>query len=106
MEKRRLLVLSLLLFLMLPPALPAQARLPDGPALVVVALPDGQALVRFERTGLPAYTRLPDGSLLTGADAAGQAALTQAGLSFRVLDADLAGGSYYVAFPAPVHPPA
>ncbi len=69
-------------------------------ALISVALPNEQALVHFDATGLPVYTWLyrQDGrALLTGADALGQQALADARLTYRILDADMRGATYYLA---------
>ena len=76
-------------------------------ALVQVPIATPDDLARFEQTGLPAYTRLQDreGSyLLAGATPAGLEALAAAGLSARVLDPDMAGATYYLAYPAPNRP--
>ena len=77
------------------------------------------ALGRFEATGLPVYARLdgPDGAaLLVGAStgvptatfwgdpADDLARLTGAGFAGRVLDADMTGATYYLAYPAPGRP--
>ena len=68
-----------------------------GPtSLVFVGLASGEDWDRFSSTGLPMYAQL-DGGLLSGANSSGQAALRQAGLSYRVLEADLRSGSYYLA---------
>ena len=77
-------------------------------ALVDVTIASDRDLAAFRGTGLPAYT--PPwggirGHILSGADPAGQQALAQAGLSYRILDPDTAGASYYLAYrmvgPAP-----
>ena len=105
MATRRSTALSLLLFLLLTLAWPAAAQPPaSATALVVVAVPTAAELERLERTGLPTYGRLPDGRVLAGADEAGRAALRAAGLAFQVLDPAPAGGTFYLAFPAPGRP--
>ena len=76
-------------------------------ALVQVQISASEDLTLFEQTGLPAYTRLEgrDGNyLLAGATPAGLEALAAAGLSARVLDPDMAGAAYYLAYPAPNRP--
>jgi PKD repeat protein len=111
MPVRRLPTALLLLALLasLPGTVQARAPLPSGQptALVYVALPDRQALARFAATGLPAYTR-PQGQaeqyLLAGADPAGRLRLALAGLSYRVLDSDTRGSTYYFANLMPGRP--
>ncbi len=99
-------IMLLVLLVTLAGTVQARAPLPGAPAtaLVAVAVPDQEALARFAATGLPAYTRPQDGSLLTGADAAGLLRLALAGLSFRVLDPDVAGAAYYFAYAMPGRP--
>ncbi len=91
----------------------AQAR-PTAPptdqhALVYVALSDPGDLNRFRATGLPAYALLHGREatrfLLAGAGPTGLEALSAAGLSFRVLDPDMAGATYYLAYPQPTRMP-
>ena len=60
-------------------------------------MPDASAMGRFAATGLPAYTFL-DGFLLTGAPASRLSLLDAAGLEYSLLDADLRGGRYYLAY--------
>jgi hypothetical protein len=92
----------------------AQAQAPavgNETALVAVEISATGDLERFEATGLPAYARLqgrqPQETLLAGADAAAQRLLSRAGLSYRILDADLHGTRYassvryYLAFAMP-----
>lgn len=76
-------------------------------ALVQVLVPTQADLDSFAQTGVPAYARLegPNGlSFLAGADPAGLEKLAAAGLSVRVLDDDLAGATYYLAYTAPNRP--
>jgi hypothetical protein len=89
----------------------AQAQAPavgNETALVAVEISATGDLERFEATGLPAYARLqgrqPQDYLLAGADTAGMRLLSRAGLSYRILDADLRGARsarYYLAFAMP-----
>jgi len=105
MSRRILSLLSLLIVLsILSGTLQAYPETPPGVALVYIALPTHDDLVRFQRTGLPAYARLygSEGSyVLVGAGPAELAALEAAGLSVRVLDADTTGATYYVSYPTP-----
>ncbi len=100
---RRILSLVSLLTLLAALVGSAQAQQPTT-ALVQVTISSPEELARFRGTGLPAYTPpwsgIP-GSILTGADTAGRQALAQAGLPFRLLDADMAGAAYYLLYPAP-----
>ena len=68
----------------------------DQPALVYVQIGAADDITRFASTGLELFAML-DGGLLTGADQAGQHHLKQAGLTYQVIDSDLASGSYYQA---------
>ncbi|MGD8793842.1 MAG: hypothetical protein PVF47_14920, partial [Anaerolineae bacterium] len=102
MPRRTLSMLLLLALLSLAPAI-SRSDAGQPTALVQVPLPDHEALVRFERTGLPAYARLHGSQgdyLLVGAGPAEQAALRTAGLSARVLDADVRGARYYLRYGA------
>jgi len=103
--------LSLLVLLLLLSSLPASAQVRQGraqrssrgpvTALVAVSLPDAAARARFQAAGLPAYARLygrGGAYVLTIADPAGRAALTAAGLAFRLLDADTFGATYVLAY--------
>lgn len=100
---RRILSLVSILSLLVTLAGAVQAQQPNA-ALVQVTISSPEELARFRGTGLPAYTppwgSIPD-SILTGVDPAGRQALSQAGLSFRVLDPDMAGAAYYLVYPAP-----
>jgi hypothetical protein len=76
-------------------------------ALVQVAVPTHEDLVRFQRTGLSAYARLYGNEgdyLLIGANPADLAMLAAADLPVRILDADVAGASYYLAYTLPSQP--
>jgi hypothetical protein len=90
---------------------PVQAQTPGRPdsvALLAVELASESDIDRFEAAGLPAYVRLqgrqPQDYILTGADPLGQAALSRLGLAYRVLDPDMQGASYYLAYPMPAYP--
>jgi PKD repeat protein len=87
-----------------PAGAEAEAQPRVRTALVQVSIAAPNDLARFEQTGLPAYTRLEgrEGSyLLAGATAAGLEALAAAGLSARILDPDMAGATYYLAYLPP-----
>ncbi len=107
--RRFLSLLSLLaLLLALASGVAAQGPAP-GPAtaLVYVPLTSHEDLARFEETGLPAYARMTGREveyLLVGATPEETAALSRAGLSFRILDPDTTGAAYYFAFPRPGWP--
>ena len=94
-------VFTVILFLVLLVSLTgnAQATPPARtiqPALVYVELNASDDLTRFAFTRLPLYATLHAG-LLTGANQAGQQVLSDAGLSFQLLDPDMASGTYYLA---------
>jgi PKD repeat protein len=104
--KNRILSTILLLVLLVSLTGNAQAispAMPDRTALVYVTVGSPDDLSGFASTGLPMYTQL-DGALLTGADRAGQQALTAIGLNFQVIDPDLRAGTYYLAETRPGHP--
>ncbi|MGC8960567.1 MAG: M28 family peptidase, partial [Chloroflexia bacterium] len=107
---RRFLSLISLLALLLAPAGSAAAQTPaPGPAtaLVYVALNSPGDLARFEAAGLPAYARMigrEEEYLLAGATPGELEALSRSGLSFRILDPDTSGATYYFAFPRPGQP--
>jgi len=65
-------------------------------ALLQVLVPDADAIIRFAATGLPSYTAM-DGFLLAGVPESRQPLLDRAGLTYRVLDADISGAAYYLA---------
>jgi len=100
-----LAILSALAGTVLASPPPAQ---PPATALAYVNVAIDQDLAAFRSTELPAY--LPpwgglSGHILTGADPSGQQALTQAGLTYQILDPDITEGTYYLAYrmatPAP-----
>jgi hypothetical protein len=104
----RILSTLLLLSLIISLSRSAKAEIAtvgDEVALVAIEISTPDELSRFEATGLPAYARLqgrqPQEYLLAGADSAGQALLSQAGLAFRILDGDIKGASYYLAYAMP-----
>ncbi|MFU8771452.1 MAG: M28 family peptidase [Anaerolineales bacterium] len=101
--RNRFLSYLLLLSFLISLGSPVQAQAPAGGdevALLAVEIRSESDLARFEASGLPAYARLqgrqPLDYLLTGADPSEQAALLLVGLSYQVLDADIAGASYYL----------
>jgi len=71
-----------------------------GSSLVRVAVGGKADLKLFRSTGLPAFS-LQSRYLLTGADAEGMRSLERTGLSVTVLDGDMQGATYYLAFPMP-----
>lgn len=86
---------------------PVAAAAHQTQALVYVSLASAHALDLFEATGLPVYAQAEGSSgayLLTVTDAAGLHRLTAAGLAPRVLDADIAGATYYFAIVPPGRP--
>jgi hypothetical protein len=95
--KHRLLSTILLLAMLFSLAGSAQASLAGATALLQVFVPDASAMELFASTGLPAYTFL-DGFLLSGASASRLSLLDAAGLEYSLLDADLSGGRYYLAY--------
>ena len=95
--KHRLLPTILLLAMLFSLAGSAQASRSDATALLQVFVPDASAMQRFAATGLPAYTSM-DGFLLTGATASRQTLLDAAGLEYSLLDEDMRGGQYYLAY--------
>ncbi len=108
---RRLFFALLLLALLgvLPGLVQARPGTPEGAetALVQVLLRDHEDLARFEATGLPAYARLQGRQgeyLLVGATAADLERLEEAGLHGRILDPDMAGATYLLAYPMPGRP--
>ena len=95
--KHRLLPTILLLAMLFSLAGSAQASRSDATALLQVFVPDASAMQRFAATGLPAYTSM-NGFLLTGATASRQTLLDAAGLEYSLLDEDMRGGQYYLAY--------
>jgi hypothetical protein len=94
-------VVSVLMLLVLLVTLTATAQASpvisgDQPALVYVQISAADDMTRFASTGLDLFAML-DGGLLTGADQAGQDDLKAAGLTYQVIDSNLASGSYYQA---------
>ncbi len=76
----------------------------DRPALVQIGVRGPDDLVHVETAGVPVYARLTAGKgsyLLAGAYPWQVQALQAAGLSVAVLDADLTGANYYLAYPMP-----
>lgn len=102
--KHRLLTTALLLTMLVSLTGSAWAAQPDVTALLQVFVPDDSDLDRFAATGLPAYTFFAD-SLLTGTPTARLYLLEAAGLEYRLLDADMRGGNYYLAYLRPNQSP-
>jgi len=79
----------------------------DKIALVAIEIDSQEDISLFEATGLPVYAHLQEHQskriLLSGTDAVGQVLLSQTGLSFRVLDANMEKASYYLAHASPAH---
>jgi hypothetical protein len=103
---RRLSLLTIVLTLALTAGLvPTVAQRPRLPALVAVYWGDEADLANIEAAGVPVYARLAgaDGRpyLLAGATASDLAALRQRGLALTVLDADLTGADYLLAYVMP-----
>ena len=96
----RLLSIVLLLSMLLSLTGSAWASHPDTAALLQVFVPDAGAMGRFAATGLPAYIFL-DGFLLTGGSTSRQSLLEAAGLEYKLLDTDMRGGRYYLAYLRP-----
>jgi hypothetical protein len=92
----RLLSTVLLLSMLLSLTGSAWASRPEVIALLQVFVPDTGAMGRFAATGLPAYIFL-DGFLLTGVSSSRQSLLEAAGLEYKLLDANMRGGRYYLA---------
>lgn len=95
--------LSLLIFFNTAPTQTAAADA-DGMALVAVSLTAPEHVAQFAGTLVPAFARLQGlagGYLLAGADASGLRTLQKAGLTVRVLDPDMRGAAYYLAYAIP-----
>ena len=95
--KNRLLPALMLIVMLVSLAGSASASQTEAIALLQVFIPDSYAVQRFAATGLPAYLS-KDGFLLTGASASRQGLLDAAGLETQLLDADLRGAQYYLAY--------
>ena len=95
--KNRLLSTLMLMVILVSLTGSASASQIDAIALLQVFIPDSHAVQRFAATGLPAYLS-KDGFLLTGASASRQGLLDAAGLEYQLLDADLRGAQYYLAY--------
>ncbi|MGB3714383.1 MAG: hypothetical protein WA996_08135, partial [Candidatus Promineifilaceae bacterium] len=75
--------------------------------LIAVDVETSGKLERFIKSGLPAYASLTgqDGAyLLAGADQVGLSRLQSLGLTYKVLEDDVSGHTYYLASPAPDRP--
>ena len=95
--KNRLLSTLMLMVMLVSLAGSASASQTEAIALLQVFIPDSHAVQRFAATGLPAYLSM-DGFLLTGVSASRQGLLDAAGLEYQLLDADLRGAQYYLAY--------
>ena len=99
--QRRFVVNTLLLcfLILLAAALSVGAWSPDeGVTLVLVAVPDDESAAKLEQAGWPVYERLSGASgdyVLAGLPVDGSQ--TAADLEFSILDADIAGATYYLA---------
>ena len=98
--KHRLLSTILVMVMLLSLTGSAWASRSNPTALLQVFVPDAGAISRFAATSLPAYTFL-DGFLLTGGSASRNSLLEAAGLEYKLLDADMRGGRYYLAYVRP-----
>jgi hypothetical protein len=86
---------------------PATATQPEATSLVQIPLRHDADLARVEAAGVAIYARLAGTSgeyLLAGAGTDGVNALKATGLAIRTLDADVAGGLYYLAQSLPGRP--
>jgi hypothetical protein len=75
--------------------------------LIAVDVEMSGTLERFEKSGLSAYALLNGQGgayLLAGADQVGLSKLQSLGLTYRVLEDDVSGHTYYIASPAPDRP--
>jgi Zn-dependent M28 family amino/carboxypeptidase len=110
MVRRLLSLLAALLFFILAIDVVQGFSIPsptEPTKLVYVELPTSEALVRFERSSLPAYALLTgrDGDfLLVGANFKGITDLDSLGFSYQILDENLDDASYYLAYPMPKRP--
>ena len=105
MNHRLYLSAAILILALTAGLVPAVAEPPQPPALVAVYWGDEADLAAVEASGVPVYARLAgaDGRpyLLAGATASDLAALRQRGLALTVLDADLTGADYLLAYVMP-----
>ena len=107
--KRRLTASFVLLVVILLTAslVPVAAVQPEARALIKIEVRAPRDLVAVETAGVPVYARLAAGKgsyLLAGADPRQIEALQAAGLEVTVLDPDLRGASYYLAYLMPGRP--
>ena len=103
--KNRIFTVVFLLVLLVTLTSNAQAITPNTVqhnSLVYVVIDTSDDISRFATTHLPLYSTL-EGGLLTGIDQVGQRSLSDAGLSYQVLDSDLTKGNYYLASYRPSH---
>lgn len=102
-----LLILACALALSGAAAALAAPSAPRDMALVYVPLPADDALDRFEATGLPIFAQEEAAGgayVLAGAGPDGLRRLAAAGLEYRILDAEMAGATYYFALIPPGRP--
>jgi len=107
--KRRLTASFVLLVVTLLTAslVPVAAVQPEARALIKIEVRGPRDLVSVEAAGVPVYARLTAGKgsyLLAGADPRQIEALQAAGLEGTVLDPDLKGAGYYLAYLMPGRP--
>jgi hypothetical protein len=77
---------------------------PDAQALVIIAVPSETEMARLEAIGVPVFARLKSGDqavLLVGATPADIEAIKARDLDFSLLDSDIRGKRYYLAYPMP-----
>lgn len=107
MMKRRTagLVLLCVVALLTAGLAPATAAQPQGLALVKITWQGPDGLAALEASGVPVYVRLTaeDGSsyMLAGARSREIEAVQSEGLDVVVLDADMRGATYYLAYAMP-----
>ena len=81
-----------------------EARQPDNVALARMSWDEGRSRPVLEAAGIPVYARLFDhrqSYLLMGVDPDQVATLQQASVELELLDADIAGAAYYLAYRRP-----
>ncbi len=101
------LIVLIAVMLSMPGLAPAMASQGDGPALVKVSIGGSSDLASVEASGLPVYARLTtdDGSYVLGGAVQPQIQRLQAeGLDVTILDPDMRGATYYLAYPMPGRP--
>jgi hypothetical protein len=101
----RALLLAVVTLLVAASLLPAAANTPQPTALVAVYWQDAPDLAAVVAAGLPVYARLTGAEghpyLLAGAGDTERDTLRRQGLEVRLLDADMAGAEYILAYVLP-----